>query len=94
MTVKNWVIEGVMEDGGKFRPSDWVERLSGALASFGPDHRLKYGSVRPFIFRGQKCLLVQEALEKENPSAFAFVKDFALSNHLRICDLESRKKPR
>ena len=89
MTVTSWVIEGIMEDGNKFRPSDWVERLSGSLASFGPDHRLKYGSVRPCVFKGQKCLLVQEALEKENPSAFAFVKSFALSNHLRINDLES-----
>jgi len=90
--VKNWIIEGIMEDGGKSRPSDWVERLSGALASFGPDHRLKYGPVRPFIFKGQKCLLVHEALEREDPGAFAFVKGFAISNHLRICDLESQKK--
>ena len=89
--MKNWIIEGIKEDGAKFRPSDWVERLSGALASFGPDHRLKYGSVRPFIYRGEKCLLVHEALEKENPGAFKFVKEFALSNHLRICDLEPQK---
>ena len=85
----SWVIEGIMEDGAKFRPSDWVERLSGSLASFGPDHRLRYGFVRPCVFKGQKCLLVQEALEKENPSAFAFVKSFALSNHLRINDLST-----
>ena len=84
-----WIIEGIMEDGDKFRPSDWVERLSGLVASFGPDHRLKYGSVRPCVFKGQKCLLVQEALESEDPSVFAFVKGFALSNHLRINDLES-----
>ncbi|MCK4587231.1 MAG: DUF3579 domain-containing protein [Gammaproteobacteria bacterium] len=51
---------------------------------------MKYGSVRPCVFKGQKCLLVQEALEKENPSAFAFVKSFALSNHLRINDLEPK----
>lgn len=87
--MSSWVIESVTEDGRRFRPSDWVERLSCALASFGPDHRLKYGSVKPCYFNGQKCLLVSKALEQENPSAFAFVKGFATSNSLRISEQES-----
>ena len=78
-----------MDDGRKFRPSDWVERLSAALASFGPDHRLKYGPVRPCYFNGQKCLLIKTDLEQEDPGAFAFVKAFAVSNRLKMCELES-----
>ena len=88
----SWVIEGIMEDGCRFRPSDWVERLADTLASFGSDHRLRYGSARPCFYNGQKCLLVQKTLEQENPEAFAFVKGFVLSNHLRINDLESTEK--
>lgn len=88
----SWVIEGILEDGRSFRPSDWVERLADTLASFGSDHRLKYGSVRPCFLNGQKCLLMQKTLEQENPAAFAFVKGFALSNHLRISDHEPESK--
>lgn len=82
----HWVIEGVMEDGRRFRPSDWVDRLSATLASFGPDHRLRYGAVRPCFINGQKCLLVQKTLETEDPAAFEYVNSFARSNGLRISD--------
>ncbi len=83
--VTSWVIEGVMEDGRKFRPSDWVERLSTVLASFGPDHRLRYNRhVQPCYIGGQKCLLVDGSLECQDPGAFAFVQNFAKSNRLRM----------
>ena len=79
------VIEGVMEDGRKFRPSDWVERLSTVLASFGPDHRLRYAKgVRPCYINGQKCLIVNKSLEQEDPAAYAYVRGFAAANGLRI----------
>lgn len=81
----SWVIEGVMEDGRRFRPSDWVERLSTVLASFGPDHRLRYNRhVQPCYIGGQKCLLVDGSLECQDPGAFEFVQEFARSNRLRI----------
>lgn len=80
------IIEGVMEDGRKFRPSDWVERLSAALGSFGPDHRLRYGLVRPFFVNGQKCLQVEKRLASEDPAGFEFVHGFALSNGLRVSE--------
>lgn len=83
----HWVIEGVMEDGRKFRPSDWVDRLSATLASFGPDHRLRYGAVRPCFIKGQKCLMVQKTLETEDPAAFEYVNSFVRSNGLRVSDM-------
>ena len=85
----DWLIEGIMEDGRKFRPSDWVDRLSAALASFGRDHRLRYGAARPCYLKGQKCLLVKKSLEQEDPAAFEYVRGFARSNGLRMTDVDA-----
>lgn len=85
----SWIIEGVTEDGRRFRPSDWVERLSDASASFGPDQRLRYGLVSPCYIDGRKCLRVKKILEQENPEALKFVWEFVLSNRLRMTEMES-----
>lgn len=83
--VCRWVIEGVKEDGRPFRPSDWIERISTTVATFGRDHRLHYStSVRPLMIKGQKCLVVDQALEQENPVAFDYVMGFARANGLRV----------
>lgn len=89
----SWLIEGVTEDGRRFRPSDWVDRLSSVLASFGPDHRLRYGLAQPCFVDGQKCLLVNKRLENENPNGFDYVREFARANSLRISDFEAASTP-
>ena len=79
------VIESVSEDGRKFRPSDWIERISTALASFGPDHRLQYSkTAQPRIVNGEKCLVVDTALHDKDPVAFEYILNFARTNRLRI----------
>lgn len=79
------VIHGTREDGSKLRPSDWIERLSSALASFGKGKRLQYSaSVKPCIVDGKKCLVVSRCLEQSDPQAYAFVMAFAESNKLKI----------
>jgi len=81
------VIESVREDGKKFRPSDWIERLSANMGTFGPDHRLHYAkTVKPAMVNGEKCLLVDKSLEVENPAAFQYIMNFAKSNNLRCHD--------
>ena len=78
------IIQGIREDGGKLRPSDWIERISSTLASFGSDGRLHYcKSVQPCIVEGEKCLVVARGLEQSNPDAYQFIIQFAQSNHLR-----------
>lgn len=78
------VIESVKEDGRRFRPSDWIERISANLGTFGKDHRLHYSkSVHPCVVNGEKCLLVDEALREENPTAYDFIMSFAESNGLK-----------
>lgn len=79
------VIESVNEDGRQFRPSDWIERISTSLASFGPDHRLQYSKIaHPSIINGEKCLVVDKALHEQNPAAYDYILNFAKTNRLRV----------
>ncbi len=80
------VIESVREDGKRFRPSDWIERISANMGTFGPDHRLHYAdTVRPAMVNGEKCLVVDQVqLEAQNPEALSYIMQFARSNHLRF----------
>jgi len=82
---EKWVIRGVTEQGKKLRPSDWIERISSTLASFGPDQRLHYSNaVAPCIIDGEKCLVVARNLNNVNPDAYDYVMNFAKSNQLSI----------
>ena len=84
------IIEGVREDGSRFRPSDWIERISATLATFGPDHRLRYArSVQPKMVNGRKCLVLDASLRDENPAAYEYVLAFAKANQLRIQEIDT-----
>ena len=88
---EKWVIRGVTEEGKKLRPSDWIERISSTLASFGSDHRLHYSNaVAPCMIDGEKCLVVARNLNDINPEAYEFVMGFAKSNQL--CIREDRRE--
>lgn len=79
------VIESVSEDGNKFRPSDWIERICASLASFGPDHRLQYSKkAQPGIINGEKCLVVDQDLNQKDPDTYEYIVNFASSNRLRV----------
>ena len=79
------IIEGIKEDGNKFRPSDWCERLATTLASFGEDQRLHYcKSAHPCIINGINCLIVDKDLETKSPESFEFLMAFATENKLKI----------
>ena len=82
---EKWVIRGVTEEGKKLRPSDWIERISSTLASFGSDQRLQYSNaVAPCMIDGEKCLVVARNLNNVNPDAYDYVMNFAKSNQLSI----------
>ena len=79
------IIEGVTADGRKFRPSDWAERMSGALSTFGKDHRMHYSPrLRPISLNGVKCVVVDAALEQTHPEVWRYVMAFATINNLNI----------
>ena len=76
---------GVSLNGMKFRPSDWIERIATAFASFDASHRLQYNpKVMPVKYDGQHCLFVASSLAEEEPAGYAFIMSFANSNRLQI----------
>jgi len=81
------IIEGVTEQGKTFRPSDWAERMSGAMASF-KNKRIHYSPLlQPSINNeGYKCVLLDPTLKESSPQVYQAIMDFAKENNLKICD--------
>jgi len=79
------IIEGITKDGAKFRPSDWAERMSGILSSFGTDHRIHYSpQLRPVNINGIKCVALDSQLQLSHPEDYGQVIEFAQRNNLVI----------
>ena len=87
-------IQGVTRDGKPFRPSDWAERLAGAMSSFRPAGSA--GGIAAFIgyspycvprvIDGVKSVLVDAELRAVEPMAWDFVMNFARDNNLVVVD--------
>ena len=79
------IIRGLTLDGGKFRPSDWAERLCGAVASYGPGRRIIFHpNVRLASVEGVKSVVIDASLEQDNEMLFEFLMDFAKNNQLQV----------
>ncbi|TMH11832.1 MAG: DUF3579 domain-containing protein [Betaproteobacteria bacterium] len=87
-------IQGITRDGKVFRPSDWAERLAGAMASFRPDgvHGGKHAFIGysplcvPRVINGVKYVIVNEQLREIEPMAWDFVMHFARDNELQVTE--------
>ena len=78
------IIESIKNDGSKFRPSDWIERLSDNTGTFESDRRLHYAKeCKPGFINGEKCLIVENSLKTSNQAAFDYIMNFVKSNDLR-----------
>jgi hypothetical protein len=87
-------IQGITQDGKTFRPSDWAERLCGAMSCFRPEGSA--GGIGAFIgyspycvprvINGVKCVIVNEKLREVEPMAWDFVMNFAKDNKLQYSD--------
>jgi hypothetical protein len=83
-------ILGLTLDGRSFRPSDWAERLAGAMSSFRPGGGTGRAHIGyspyciPQVEDGVKCVLVSEALKGIEPMAWDFVMNFARDNQLQV----------
>jgi hypothetical protein len=81
------LIHSVAEGGRRFRPSDWVERISSSVARFGADRRLRYHTlVHPVVLNGEKCLFVSADLERHDPQLYRHIMSFARNNRLQVED--------
>jgi hypothetical protein len=94
---REFFIQGVTLDGRTFRPSDWSERLAGALSSFRPRSGGAAGGgiganigyspyCVPRVIDGIKCVIVNEALRDLEPMAWDFVMHFARDNELQVVE--------
>lgn len=78
------VILGMTTTGGKFRPSDWADRLCGMMSVFGEDRHLSYSPyLKPILSEGITCVVIDGCLEQLDPAAFKFLMDFARDNELK-----------
>jgi hypothetical protein len=91
---KHVFIEGLTTDGKAFRPSDWAERLAGALSPFRPEG--SSGGAASFIgyspycvpryLRGVKGVMVDARLRDLELMAWDFVMNFARDNSLVVVE--------
>jgi hypothetical protein len=87
-------IQGLTLDGRTFRPSDWAERLAGAMSSFRPGVGARgigayigYSPLCvPTVINGVKCVVVNEELKHLEPMAWDFVMNFARDNQLQVAE--------
>lgn len=94
-------IQGLTRDGRKFRPSDWAERLAGALSCFRPDAgasgRGGHIGYSPWCVPHAEGevggVLVDEHLREIEPMAWDFVMNFARDNELVVVDLATGQAP-
>ncbi len=81
------IIQGMTSSGREFRPSDWAERLSGILSTFGLNQKMSYHPyVRPMLMDGIRCVAVDKKLETVDPRVYSFLMSFAKDNDLRVID--------
>jgi hypothetical protein len=93
-----FIIQGVTKDGRTFRPSDWAERLAGAMSCFQPGGAGKAG-IGAFIGYSPYCVpttvgqvkavRVSEALRQIEPMAWDFVTNFARDNNLQMAEVNA-----
>jgi Protein of unknown function (DUF3579) len=92
---RQFYIHGITQEGRTFRPSDWGERLAGAMSSFRPGAaaggigaHIGYSPYCvPQTLDGVRCVLVSEALRDIEPMAWDFVMNFARDNGLQVTEV-------
>jgi hypothetical protein len=99
---REFIIQGLTKQGRVFRPSDWAERLAGAMSSFRPGSAGKAG-IGAFIGYSPYCVptavgevkavIVNEALREIEPMAWDFVVNFARDNDLQMSEVREMGPP-
>jgi hypothetical protein len=90
---REFFIQGVTRSGKTFRPSDWAERLAGALSAYRPGPKGSIGAhigyspyCIPKVIDNVKCVVVDERLRGIEPMAWDFVMNFAKDNELVLVE--------
>jgi hypothetical protein len=87
--VKKIIIEGMTHAGRKFRPSDWAERMSGSLSTFGRDQRIRYSPLlQPLTIDGVKCVALDPEMQVQFPEMYRYIMGWANNNDLIVKESE------
>lgn len=82
--IEGHLVFGFNQDGIKFRPSDWMERIASLYGCYSQNNRLCYNKyLMPIRYEGQRCLFISDKLEHENPKAYRHVMEMVQSNQLQ-----------
>lgn len=87
-------IQGTTRNGKPFRPSDWAERLAGAMSCFRPEGsaggRAAFIGYSPYCVpryvNDVKGVIVNAELREREPMAWDFVMNFARDNELVVIE--------
>ena len=91
-SVHEWLILGITTEGRTFRPSDWAERLCGAIAEYNNGCLVYSDLAYPVTRNGQIGMVIETLLSNENPTIYSFLMNFAQDNRLKI--IVGRESPR
>lgn len=81
MPKTRYIISGITEDGKKFRPSDWTERI----VCIQPEQLKRYkGHLKIQRNNGVKSIAFDDELEYTCPFTYERILSFAKTNHLQI----------
>lgn len=79
MPTTRYTISGITQDGQKFRPSDWTERL----VCIQKEQLIKYnGHLKISKINGIKSIVFDDSLEQTCPITYERLMSFAKTNHL------------
>jgi len=80
------IVYSVTNSGRRFRPSDWIQRLTGLMSTFDESKRLKYNEMlRPVCdITGVCCMHVSVDLKKTCPELYKHVMRFVADNDLQV----------
>jgi len=81
------IIKGITTEGRKFRPSDWAQRLTTAVATSGPGRRIRFHpKVKMATIEGVNAVVIDASLAEEEPLLYEFLLGFARNNELQITE--------
>jgi hypothetical protein len=85
------IIKGLTKEGERFRPSDWAQRLTNAVASVGPNKRIIYHpNVTMATIEGVNAVLIDHSMAVADARLYDFMINFAMSNSLQVENLPAQ----
>lgn len=86
------IIEGMTNDGKKFRPSDWIDRMCSLCGHWERGRYIYSTSVRPIYINGVMSLRIDDSLKQQDEQLYLFLVQFAESNNLKVYTKEDNNE--